>query len=208
MLWSTSGSEAASSLRCLSEDSPKACGQPCLRVTSTKGGWQSTHPPKSDPVCVAVGGGILTDFFLGFLHHQFFLHSSVSLALRTRKPHEGTQQAFLAVLLWPTVVSQVRRAVKSPESSFEVCLSCPGFWKAPEKHVLLLPYHHGAKFGCTCNFLIWSLFVKLQCWMEQFWTLNIIREFNFLDISSAELLLFLIVCAYVLPLLFYWQKDI
>lgn len=39
--------------------------------------------------------------------------------------------------------------------------------------------------------------------MEQFWTLNIIREFNFLDISSAELLLFLIVCAYVLPLLFY-----
>lgn len=94
MLWSTSGSEAASSLRCLSEDSPKACGQPCLRVTSTKGGWQSTHPPKSDPVCVAVGGGILTDFFLGFLRHQFFWHSSVSLALRTRKPHAGTQQAF------------------------------------------------------------------------------------------------------------------
>lgn len=39
--------------------------------------------------------------------------------------------------------------------------------------------------------------------MEQFWVLNVVREFYSLNISSAELLLFLIVCAYILSLLFY-----
>lgn len=34
------------------------------------------------------------------------------------------------------------------------------------------------------------------------WTLNIIRGFHFLDISNAELLLFLTVCTYILSLHF------
>lgn len=38
--------------------------------------------------------------------------------------------------------------------------------------------------------------------------LEFIKEFYSLNISSAELLLFLIVCAYILSLLFYWLKTL